>query len=609
MWILLAACSGPSDRDADGDGFAASTDCDDGDAFVHPGAGEFCDGRDDDCDGIVDGPSPLGTAIFTTDADGDRFGDPAGDTFEGCDPGPGWAREATDCDDADPAVHPRQADGCNGVDDDCDGVIDGDPPVDRWADDDGDGHGDPSRPVRSCVATARDPDDCDDTNPDSFPDAPERCDGEDNDCDGRPDSFDATVDLPTWYADLDGDGYGIEEFPLVACVPPNPSWALAAGDCDDFDPSAHPGALQLCTPADTDCDGTPGGGVSGWWDPAWPVRVSLSLTATAGSSGAVGTGVVDFRAARDAVQIGTPFDPATLVVVVQDCAVGAVALPTAFVDGMGDPFAPGDPADPIGDERGLVTFRLDRPLAAGETLALAAYFGGSATPPVGGALTTAVSLDTSAFSATFDPDRAGTLDALAIGGVRAVSQADAREGNGVLGDGGWTRLGPAATAVVADTPLFGAVEADGIHDGPAGPVRYGLWWFAWDGVPALYTKILLEATGPLTVDEVRPFELVPLDLVDPVGTTGPVQATLTDGTTGVALGWVTPPLDPESVTCDDDGCRVVASEGQTGLVAAGERLVDHRVLALVALGPGEGPGAVAAVLPSTVLTVGSAELP
>ncbi len=56
----------PADRDGDGwttcGGASSSPDCDDGDPEVNPGADEIADGRDNDCDGIVDEgvPSCLG---------------------------------------------------------------------------------------------------------------------------------------------------------------------------------------------------------------------------------------------------------------------------------------------------------------------------------------------------------------------------------------------------------------------------------------------------------------------------------------------------------------------------------------------------------------------
>jgi hypothetical protein len=40
--------------DADQDGFVVGEDCDDADPGSHPDASEYCDGADNDCNGVVD---------------------------------------------------------------------------------------------------------------------------------------------------------------------------------------------------------------------------------------------------------------------------------------------------------------------------------------------------------------------------------------------------------------------------------------------------------------------------------------------------------------------------------------------------------------------------
>jgi|GEM_PF-7103691 hypothetical protein len=98
--------------DADGDGFSngkpgcevdpAIQDCDDEAAFIFPGAPEVCgDQIRQDC------TQPVGyDAACTNDSDGDKYDAEA------------------DCDDKDPKVHPWATEICNGIDDDCDGLID-----------------------------------------------------------------------------------------------------------------------------------------------------------------------------------------------------------------------------------------------------------------------------------------------------------------------------------------------------------------------------------------------------------------------------------------------------------------------------------------------------
>lgn len=78
--------------------------------------------------------------------------------------------------------------------------------------------------------------DCDDEDPDTFKNAPELCDGIDNDCDGQVDDG-----VETWllYADHDGDGYGSGEKEETCS---KVGFANEAGDCNDSDPDIHPGA-------------------------------------------------------------------------------------------------------------------------------------------------------------------------------------------------------------------------------------------------------------------------------------------------------------------------------------------------------------------------------
>ncbi len=49
---VIRACEQPKGRVAD------NTDCDDGDASIHPGAPEACDGVDSDCDALTDEDDP-----------------------------------------------------------------------------------------------------------------------------------------------------------------------------------------------------------------------------------------------------------------------------------------------------------------------------------------------------------------------------------------------------------------------------------------------------------------------------------------------------------------------------------------------------------------------
>ncbi len=244
------ACDAPSSHVSD------ATDCDDDEASANPGEEEVCDGLDNDCDGDVDADaSDAGTWYLDDDADG--FGD-AAVSEQACDQPAGYTDDATDCDDAVASVNPDGTEDCDGVDDDCDDVIDEDAVDDAtwYADVDGDGYGDDADTLAACSQPSGyvlDGGDCDDLDSSASPGELEVCDGIDNDCDGDADEAEAT-DATTWYADADADGYGDADVSEVSCTAPT-GYIADATDCDDTAATVSPSGTEVCDGADNDCDG------------------------------------------------------------------------------------------------------------------------------------------------------------------------------------------------------------------------------------------------------------------------------------------------------------------------------------------------------------------
>lgn len=128
-----------------------------------------------------------------------------------------------DCDDTNAAVRPGAVEQPDGVDNDCNTMIDDTTP---GFDDDGDGYCD--HPT-TCALPIYTPGDCNDGDADVNPGEVEVLgDGVDNDCDGG-------VDGGT--LDYDSDHY-----------------TEAAGDCDPYDPTVFPAAPELPDGKDNDCD-------------------------------------------------------------------------------------------------------------------------------------------------------------------------------------------------------------------------------------------------------------------------------------------------------------------------------------------------------------------
>jgi len=83
---------------------------------------EMCNGLDDDCDGVID-EDAVDAGTWYRDADGDRFGDPD-DVVVACERPEGYVEVGGDCDDTDPLVSPVGREICDGIDNNCNGVID-----------------------------------------------------------------------------------------------------------------------------------------------------------------------------------------------------------------------------------------------------------------------------------------------------------------------------------------------------------------------------------------------------------------------------------------------------------------------------------------------------
>ena len=186
--------------DLDGDGYTEEIDCDEQSAEINPGAAEVCDGVDNDCDGLVDDEDDSVTLLsWYVDADNDGFGSAEAGT--GCEGESGWAELAGDCDDANPDLHPQATEICDGVDNDCDELVDdADDSVmanERWyADADADGFGDPTSSLQACDRPngyTENELDCNDNESAISPLAIEECDGIDTDCDGLVDADDPDI--------------------------------------------------------------------------------------------------------------------------------------------------------------------------------------------------------------------------------------------------------------------------------------------------------------------------------------------------------------------------------------------------------------------------------
>jgi len=248
--------------DLDGDGWAACEgDCDDDDINVHPEADEYCNEIDDNCDGNIDEDTAVDAPTWYLDYDEDGYGvDSEAHNQIRCDQPVGFVSNADDCYDLSTDFYPGAPELCDGDDNDCDGEVDETPAIDAttwYVDADGDGYGTEDDVITDeCLQpSGYSPDlgDCDDADANTYPGALEYCDGHDDNCDGFVDEATA-VDVVPWYEDNDNDGYGNAAIVTHECYEPS-GYTSVSGDCDEYDSTINPAAIEYCDGTDNDCDG------------------------------------------------------------------------------------------------------------------------------------------------------------------------------------------------------------------------------------------------------------------------------------------------------------------------------------------------------------------
>jgi hypothetical protein len=248
------------DGDIDGDGDPNEVDCMPLDPAINHDAFEACDEVDNDCDGQVDEMDATGCQTYYKDVDKDGFGKSDDSRCLCSADGEYTTLINGDCDDGNGGNNPDASESCDDKDNDCDGTIDEEDGLGCQtfyldADSDGFGTVDSSK----CLCNEADKyttkivGDCNDSDSNINPNASEKCNGADDNCDQAVDEEDAQG-CDNWHKDADEDGFGTEGNVKCLCGPSGLFSTQKIGDCDDNAKLVFPGAPESCNDIDDDCD-------------------------------------------------------------------------------------------------------------------------------------------------------------------------------------------------------------------------------------------------------------------------------------------------------------------------------------------------------------------
>ena len=255
--------------DADSDGFGAGAssslcsnpgagystnalDCNNSNSSINPSATELCNSADDNCNTQID--EGLLFQNYYQDFDGDGFG--AGSASSLCASQSGYVNNAFDCNDFQAQINPVAQEICNGIDDNCNTLVDDGLQFTNYfldGDQDGFGSGSPQSLCNnpgngySLVNT-----DCNDAIAAINPSASETCNSIDDNCNLQ---VDEGLVFTNYFADNDGDGFGSPAQAFPSCVPLN-GMVTNNGDCNDANANINPIAIEIGgNGIDENCDG------------------------------------------------------------------------------------------------------------------------------------------------------------------------------------------------------------------------------------------------------------------------------------------------------------------------------------------------------------------